>query len=105
MTTLVSGNTRVKATSHAAQSALLCLIKTNVQHVEDFLRHGCPKAAASLMPDIAAAAAEYHRLATQPIHEQTLIDLLAPAPDQAEIISFSDDACHSASLGVQAAHR
>ncbi len=57
------------------------------------------------MPDIAAAAAEYHRLATQPIHEQTLIDLLAPAPDQAEIISFSDDACHSASLGVQAAHR
>lgn len=95
----------IKITAKSAQGALLCQIKTNLFHVEEMLRHGAPKAAASLMAEIAEAAGEYYRLSTEPVHEQSLIELLVPSPKQAEMLNFPTEAIHPASELVQAVIR
>lgn len=92
------GNTR---------DALQAQLRIKAGHILDCLYWGSWTLAADLAEEIRAKALEIRRMETEPekFEHQDLLDLLAPAPKQAELLNFPTDVPHTSSARVQAAVR
>jgi len=92
------GNTR---------DALQAQLRVKAGHILDCLYWGSWTLAADLAEEIRTKALEIRRMEIEPekFEHQHLLDLLAPPPQQAELLNFSADVGHSSSARVQAAVR